>query len=64
MLKFYFDLRYDDEPWSDDETGNDFAGVEEARLEAIELMAEITKDKLREYWRIAIRARNDQRTTR
>ena len=38
------------------------AGVDEARREAVALMAGIVRDKLREYWQIAIRVRDDQPT--
>jgi hypothetical protein len=62
MPKYHFDVRYDDEAWSEDEEENDFASLEEARSEAIELMAGLTASKLREYWRLMIRVRNDQRT--
>jgi hypothetical protein len=62
MPKFFFDLRYDDEPWFDDTEGSELASLEEARSEAVELMAETTKDKLRSYWKISIRLRDDQRT--
>ncbi len=62
MPKFHFDVRYDDEAWSEDEEENDFASLEEARSEAIELMAGLTANRLREYWRLMIRVRNDQRT--
>ena len=61
MPKFHFDVRYDDEAWSEDEEEIDFASLEEARSEAIELMAGLTADNLREYRRLMIRVRNDQR---
>ncbi len=61
MPKFHFDVRYDDEAWSEDEEEIDFASLE-ARSEAIELMAGLTADKLREEWRLMIRVRNDQHT--
>ena len=62
MPKFHFDARYNDEDWSDDEEEIDFASLEEARSEAIERMAGLTASKLREYWRLMIRVRDDQRT--
>ena len=62
MPQFHFDVRYDDKAWSEDEEEFDFASLEEARSEAIELMAGLTANKLREYWRLMIRVRNDQRT--
>ncbi len=60
MSRFYFDLRYDGGPWSNDPDGIDLAGIDEARSEAVALMAGIVKDHLREYWQIAIRVRDDQ----
>jgi hypothetical protein len=62
MPQFHFDVRYDDEAWSEDEEEFDFASLEEARSEAIELMAGLTANKLREYRTLMIRVRNDQRT--
>ena len=62
MPRYYFDLRYDGDPWSNDPDGIDLAGVDEARSEAVALMAGIVRDKLREYWQIAIRVRDDQPT--
>jgi hypothetical protein len=62
MSKFFFDLRYDDEPWFDDTEGSELALLEEARSEAVGLMAEITKDSLRKYWKISIRLRDHERT--
>ena len=61
MPRFHFDVRYDDEAWSEDEEENDFASLDEARSEAIELMAGLTANKLREYRRLMIRVRDDQR---
>ena len=62
MPQFHFDVRYDDEAWSEDEEEFDFASLEEARSEAIELMAGLAANKLREYRTLMIRVRNDQRT--
>ena len=62
MPRFHFDVRYDDEAWSEDEEDNDFASLDEARSEAIELMAGLTANKLREYRRLMIRVRDDRRT--
>ncbi len=62
MPKFHFDVRYDDEAWSEDEEEIDYDTLEEARSEAIELMAGLTTDTLRDYWKLMIRVRNDQRT--
>ncbi len=62
MPKFHFDVRYDNEAWSEDEEENNFPSLEEARSEAIELMAGLTASKLREYRTLMIRVRNDERT--
>ncbi len=62
MPRFYFDIRYDGEPWSEDPDGTDLSGIEEARREAVALMAGIVKDHLRDYWQIAIRVRDEQPT--
>ena len=62
MPKFHFDVRYDDEAWSEDEEEIDYDSLEEARSEAIELMAGLTADTLRDYCKLMIRVRNDQRT--
>jgi hypothetical protein len=62
MPKFHFDVRYDDEAWSEDEEEIYYDSLEEARSEAIELMAGLTADTLRDYWKLMVRVRNDQRT--
>ena len=62
MPQFHFDVRYDDEAWSEDEEEIDFASLDEARSEAIELIAGLTANKLREYRTLMIRVRTDQRT--
>ncbi len=62
MPRYYFDLRYDGDAWSNDPDGIDLAGVDEARSEAVALMAGIVRDRLRKYWQIAIRVRDDQPT--
>jgi len=62
MPRFYFDLQYDSEPWSPDPDGTDLASPQEARAEAVALMAGVVQDHLREYWQIAIRVRDDQPT--
>ena len=59
MPRFYFDLRYEDEPWSEDPEGSDIESKESARVEALELAAEIAKDQVRWHRQIAIRVRDD-----
>ncbi|HEX2555729.1 MAG TPA: hypothetical protein VHL98_18675 [Microvirga sp.] len=60
MPLFHFDVRYDGEPWSDDQIGMDLAGPEEARPAALELLAELAKDKLGKYDFLAVRIRDGQ----
>jgi hypothetical protein len=62
MPRFYFDVQYDSEPWSPDSDCADLASKEEARAEAVALMAGLVKDCLRRYWQIAVRVRDDQPT--
>src|SRR3954471_8309047 len=58
MALFHFDVRYDDRPWSDDATGSELDGVEEARKEAFELARQLAKDQLDGTREIAIRVRD------
>ncbi len=62
MPRYYFDLRYDGDPWSNDPDGIELPGHEKARSEAVALMAGIVKDHLRHYQQIAIRVRDEQPT--
>ena len=60
MARFYFDIRYVDEPWSPDEDGVPLVGRREARAEALELIAGLAKDQVREHWRISVRVRDHE----
>ncbi len=62
MSRFYFDIRYDGDPWSNDPDGIELPSLDEARSEAVALMAGIVKDQLRHYQQIAIRVRDEQPT--
>ncbi len=60
MPRFYFDVRLDDQPWSEDEVGNRFDGSERAKREAIAFLAEAAKDYLHQHDRIEVRVRDSQ----
>lgn len=60
MPLFHFDVRYDREAWSRDDVGADFASIDEARAEALELLAGLARDKLREHETLAVRIRDGQ----
>jgi hypothetical protein len=59
MPRYYFDLSYDDEPWSEDPEGVELASKEQARIEAVELAAAVTKEQARSHRKIEVRARDD-----
>ncbi len=58
MPLFHFDVRYSDEPWSDDETGTELAAAGMARAEALDLLASLAKEQLRQNNAIAVRIRH------
>ena len=58
--RYLFDIRFDDQPWSEDDTEDDFDSAERAREEAVALMAEIVADRLRTYWQISVRVRHHE----
>jgi hypothetical protein len=58
MPRYFFDLSYDDQPWSEDQDGVDLASKEQARIEAVELAAAITKEQARRHRKIEVRARD------
>jgi hypothetical protein len=58
MALFHFDVRYDDRAWSEDDTGSELDGLEEARKEAFELARELAKDQLDGTREITIRVRD------
>jgi hypothetical protein len=58
MPRYHFDLRYDEEPWSEDPEGLDLDGPEQARVEALDLAGSIAKEKVRQHWRISVRVRD------
>ena len=57
MAHFFFDLSYDDEPWSEDPEGGDFASLDHARFEAIDIAAFVSKEQARLHRKLAIRIR-------
>ena len=59
MPRFYFDKRLDDEPWSEDTVGDQLAGPDKARIEALEILREVARDHLHQRTRIAVRVRDD-----
>ena len=58
MPLFHFDVRYSDQPWSDDDQGLEFATVDRARAEARDLIAAIAKESLREHSKLSVRIRD------
>ena len=58
MPRYHFDLRYDDQPWSEDPDGLDLDGPEQARLEALTLAGDIAQEQVRQHWRISVRVRD------
>ena len=58
MRYYYFDLRYDDGPWSDDEDGVPFPDTEQARAAALSLATAITKEEARSHRKIQVRLRD------
>lgn len=62
MPKFHFDVRYDGDPWSEDPDGTELPDANEARNEAVSLMAELVLDNLRKYHELAVRVRDGQPT--
>ena len=58
MPRYFFDIRYDDEPWSDDQDGVNLVGRTEARAEALELIASLAKEQVRLHWQISVRVRD------
>jgi hypothetical protein len=60
MPRYFFDVRYDDEPWSHDQDGVTLVDQNEARAEARELVGALTKEQVRSHWRIAIRVREGE----
>ncbi len=62
MPRYYFDLRYGDLPWFEDKKGDRLTGLDEARSEAREILADAARDHLRDHSQIAVRVRDDQPT--
>ena len=60
MPRYHFDLRYDDEPWSEDPDGIDLDGPEQARLEALALAGDIAREQVPQHWRMSVRVRDGQ----
>jgi hypothetical protein len=60
MPRYFFDLRYDEQPWSEDDQGDELDSPEAAHVEAVALAAELAKDRLRKHRQIAVRVRNDE----
>ncbi len=60
MPRYYFDIRYDDEPWSHDQDGATLVDQNEARAEAFELVGVLAKEQVRRHGRIAVRVREGE----
>ena len=60
MPVFHFDVRYDDEEWSDDPDGLELNGIDEARIEALDLARGLAKEHILGCREIAIRVRDGQ----
>lgn len=60
MPLFHFDVRYDHEDWSEGDVGIELASVEQAGAEALELIAGLAREKLREYSTLAVRVRDGE----
>ncbi len=58
MARFYFDIRYDDEPWSPDEDGMELISRQLARAEALDLIGELAKDEVQQHQLIAVGVRD------
>jgi hypothetical protein len=59
MPRYRFDLRYDDEPWSEDDTkGMNLRSAAEARRDAVRLVADIAKDEALRHRKIVVRVRD------
>lgn len=58
MPLYYFDLRYDEEPWSDDQDGLPFDDPAQARAAALALATAVAKEDARFDRRIQVRLRD------
>jgi len=58
MPLYYFDLRYDEEPWSDDQDGLPFDGPAQARAAALTLATAVAREDARFDRRIQVRLRD------
>ncbi len=58
MPRYYFDIRYDDEPWSPNEDGVELVSRHLARAEALDLIGELAKDEVQRHRLIAVGVRD------
>lgn len=58
MPRFYFDLSFDNDTWSEDPDGSELGSMEEVRVEALELAAEIAKEQVKAHRLVAVRVRD------
>ena len=63
MPMYYFDLRYDEEPWSDDQDGLPFDSPAQARAAALSLATAVAKEDARFHYRIQVRLRDGSPNT-
>jgi hypothetical protein len=55
---YHFDVSYDRGPWCEDTEGVNFGSIDEARREAIGLVADLGPDNFQSVREIAVRIRN------
>ncbi len=60
MPRYYFDVRYDSEPWRDDPDGMVLGGRTAARATALERLVKATEELLHDHWQIQVRVRDRQ----
>ncbi len=58
MPSYYFDLRYDEEPWSQDQEGLPFDDLAQARAAALTLATAVAREDARFGRRIQVRLRD------
>jgi hypothetical protein len=58
MSLFYFDVKINDQPWSEEQDGRELPGADEARRSALELIRRQAKGGLPNASRIWIRVRD------
>jgi hypothetical protein len=56
---YRFDLKVNDQPWSDDQAGLELASVEQARRTALTLAGEVTKEQILDLHEVCVRVRDE-----